>query len=126
MLATIEYPRPLPQEGDLLPEPDRFPPGWLTMVGEDDSDFDDFDEEDFDDEFDDDFEEELDDEYELADLEEVTDDDLADDGEGLDEFGGDFVDEDEEVEPAPEAEDQEKGKGKGKKGSKDDGVDDED
>jgi hypothetical protein len=80
------------------------------MVSEEDS-FDDFDEEDFDDEFDDDFEEELDDEYELADLEEVTDDDLVDDDEGLDEFGGDFVDEDEEVEPV-EGEGQEAGKAK--------------
>ena len=94
----------------------------MAVSKESSGEFDDFDEEDFDDEFDDDFEEELDDEYELADLEEVTEEDLAED-ENADIGFGDFVDEDEEgaAEPAipeetaaEEAEPAPKKKGKGK------------
>lgn len=112
-----------------------------VMAGDEDEagEIDDFDEEDFDDEFDDDFEEELEDEYDLADLEEVSDEDLADDDAALP-IGGDFVDEDEEPEEpvvpedpeAPAAEEEKPGKGKGKakgkgKGkAKDEEEDDED
>jgi hypothetical protein len=106
----------------------------MAANSESSGEFDDFDEEDFDDEFDDDFEEELDDEYELADLEEVTEEDLAED-ESSDIGFGDFVDEDEEgaaepavpeepateeVEPAPKK----KSKGKTKAAQPDDGDDD--
>jgi hypothetical protein len=125
-------------EGEAPAEP------WLTPANdpilaadeEDAPEVDDFDEDDFDDEFDDDFEEELEDEYDLADLEEVSDEDLAEDDAELP-IGGDFVDEDEEPEepalpedpdaPAAEEDDKSKGKkgkakGKGKK-SKDDDLD---
>ena len=102
-------------------------------------DVDDFDEDDFDDEFDDDFEEELEDEYDLADLEEVSDEDLTADDVEIP-IGGDFVDEDEEAEEpvvpedpdaAPAAAEEEKpkkgkGKTKGKGKKKDDDDDDED
>jgi hypothetical protein len=118
-MLTVTRPSAPHIEEEELPTPDSPPDQWLIMAADDDSEFDDFDEEDFDDEFDDDFEEELDDEYELADLEEVTDDDLADDDDGLDEFGGDFVDEDEEAEPAAEpevAEEEPEGGAKKKKG----------
>lgn len=108
------------------------------IMGEEDEagEVDDFDEDDFDDEFDDDFEEELEDEYDLADLEEVNDEDLAEDDADLP-IGGDFVDEDEEPEEpalpedpdAPAAEEEEKpkkGKGKAKKGKKAKDDDDDD
>lgn len=102
-------------------------------------DVDDFDEDDFDDEFDDDFEEELEDEYDLADLEEVSDEDLTADDVEIP-IGGDFVDEDEEPEEpvvpedpdAPAAAEEEKpkkgkgkAKGKGKKAKDDDDEDDD-
>jgi hypothetical protein len=68
------------------------------------SEFDDFDEEDFDDEFDDDFEEELEDEYELAEFEQLTEEDLAEADEEVDVAAiGDFVDEDAEPEEEPVA-----------------------
>lgn len=68
------------------------------------SEFDDFDEEDFDDEFDDDFEEELEDEYELAEFEQLTEEDLAESDEEVDVAAiGDFVDEDGEPEEEPVA-----------------------
>jgi len=100
----------------------------LVMADEEEAgEVDDFDEDDFDDEFDDDFEEELEDEYDLADLEEVSDEDLAEEEVELP-IGGDFVDEDEEPEPAvaedpeaPAAEEEKPKKGKGKaKGKKKD------
>lgn len=118
MPTTTKRPDFPPGEGEGVSEPESPPDRLLVVAADEDAEFDDFDEEDFDDEFDDDFEEELDDEYELADLEEVTDDDLADDDDGLDEFGGDFVDEDEEAEPAagPDAEEEAPEGGKKKKG----------
>jgi hypothetical protein len=111
-----EAPHGLPWEGDQSVSGPR-----MGTDEEEAGEIDDFDEEDFDDEFDDDFEEELEDEYDLADLEEVSDDDLIEDDVALP-IGGDFVDEDEEPEePAlPEdpdaapAEEEEKSKGKGK------------
>ena len=131
------------------PPPDEDVTNWQTEIGvlddglvmadeEEAGEVDDFDEDDFDDEFDDDFEEELEDEYDLADLEEVSDDDLAADDVEIP-IGGDFVDEDEDAEePAvPEdpdaapaaAEDEKPKKGKGKakgKGKKKDDDDDDD
>ncbi|WP_425614933.1 hypothetical protein NA78x_004817 [Anatilimnocola sp. NA78] len=131
---------PLPLEGVSPWTPDVLDlPGTIVMADEEEAgEIDDFDEEDFDDEFDDDFEEELEDEYDLADLEEVSDEDLVEDDVELP-IGGDFVDEDEEPEEpvlpedpdaAPAEEEKPKGKGKakgkGKGKAKDEDEDDED
>lgn len=111
-------------------------PGPRLNAADDEDDTDDFDEEDFDDDFDDDFEEELEDEYDLAEFEDVTEEDLQESDDDLS-IGGDFVDEDEEpAEPAaPEEEGAEakeeeappaKGKKKPAKKPVDDDEDDDD
>jgi hypothetical protein len=109
---------------DSRPEPPRSPAKGESSAAE----FDEFDEEDFDDEFDDDFEEELEDEYELAEFEELTEDDLAADENADVTAMGDFVDEDAEPEEAvvDEEEGEKKDDGAKKKGkNKDEELEEE-